>query len=62
MKPKYPISKENPILASSIIYPVDPVSEILINILAQKKAANKIAIAKKNLTEFEQIYNIMIDS
>ena len=61
LRPRRPVSKENPIPASPIIHPVDPVSEIPVNASAQKKAANEIATAKKNLTKFEQIYNITTD-
>ena len=61
LRPRRPVPKENPIPASPIIHPVDPVSEIPVNASAQKKAANEIATAEKNLTEFEQIYNITTD-
>ena len=61
LRPRRPVPKENPIPASPIIHPVDPVSEIPVNASAQKKAANEIATAEKNLTKFEQIYNITTD-
>ncbi|CAG8761732.1 16530_t:CDS:2 [Cetraspora pellucida] len=40
---------------------VDPLSEILANASAQKKAADEIKIAKKKLQEFEKIYNMTTD-
>jgi hypothetical protein len=44
-----------------IILIADLVPEISVNASTQKKAANKIQIAEKKLTEFEQIYNITTD-
>ena len=40
----------------------EPVSEIPVNAVAQKKALNEIEIAEKKLSEFEQIYNLTTDS
>ncbi|CAG8566140.1 16208_t:CDS:2 [Gigaspora margarita] len=45
----------------STIYLVEPLPKVSTNAAAQKKAANEITIAKKKLTEFEQIYNISTD-
>ncbi|PKY33335.1 hypothetical protein RhiirB3_452149, partial [Rhizophagus irregularis] len=39
----------------------DPILEISVNASAQRKAVNEIKIAKKKISEFEQIYNISTD-
>jgi hypothetical protein len=44
------------------IHSIELIPEIPVNAAAQKRASNEITIAKKKLTEFEQIYNIMTDS
>jgi hypothetical protein len=55
-------SREKSLPNLSMIRIVDPVPEISVNASSQKKAANKIQIAEKKLTKFEQIYNITTDS
>ncbi|CAB4471525.1 unnamed protein product [Rhizophagus irregularis] len=50
-------SREKSLPNLPTIRTVDPVPEISINVSSQQKAANEIQIAKKKLTEFEQIYH-----
>ncbi|GBB91411.1 hypothetical protein RclHR1_01870006 [Rhizophagus clarus] len=62
VKSKSSRSREESLPNYPTFHTVDPVQEIFVNASVQKKAANKIQIAKKKLTEFDQIYNITTDS
>ncbi|CAB5198587.1 unnamed protein product [Rhizophagus irregularis] len=55
-------SREKSLPNLPTIRTVDPVPEISINVSSQQKAANEIQIAKKKLTEFEQIYHSSLES
>ena len=57
-----PMEKSKPSPSSFTINSINPLPEIPANALAQRRAADEIQIAEKNIYEFEQIYNISNDA